>query len=136
MIIRRIFSWVLVFHSRQSRAYVAARGAKILSYSITINGYDSMSSVMCTQDEVDPGTEKARKELEERLEKRKTEKKETEERLEKQRAEKQDQEERQYNLKIDGKDVADLTGKMVELVGTSIPIGVTESGVSTFDVLA
>ena len=110
----------------QSRAYVAARGAKILSYSITINGYDSMSSVMCTQDEVDPGTEKARKELEERLEKRKAEKKETEER----------QEEWQYNLKIDGKDVADLTGKMVELVGTSIPIGVTESGVSTFDVLA
>ena len=42
----------------QSRAYVAARGAKILSYSITINGYDSMSSVMCTQDEVDPGTSK------------------------------------------------------------------------------
>ncbi len=91
----------------QSRAYVAARGAKILSYSITINGYDSMSSVMCTQDEVDPGTEKARKELEERLEKRKEEKKETEERLEKQRAEKQEQEERQYNLKIDGKDVDD-----------------------------
>ena len=115
----------------QSRAYVAARGAKILSYSITINGYDSMSSVMCTQDEVDPRTEKARKELEERLEKRKAEKKETEERLEK-----QEQEERQYNLKIDGKDVDDLTGKMVELVGTSIPIGVTERGVSTFDVLA
>ena len=90
-----------------------------------------MSSVMCTQDEVDPGTEKARKELEERLEKRKEEKKETEERLEKQRAEKQ-----QYNLKIDGKDVDDLTGKMVELVGTSIPIGVTENGVSAFDALA
>ena len=120
----------------QSRAYVAARGAKILSYSITINGYDSMSSVMCTQDEVDPGTEKARKELEERLEKRKAEKKETEERLEKQRAEKQDQEERQYNLKIDGKDVADLTGKLVELLGTSTSTGVTENGVSTFDVLA
>ena len=87
-------------------------------------------------DEVDPGTEKARKELEERLEKRKAEKKETEERLEKQRAEKQEQEERQYNLKIDGKDVDDLTGKMVELLGTSTSIGVTESGVSTFDVLA
>ena len=106
----------------QSRAYVVARGAKILSYSITINGYDSMSSVMCTQDEVDPGTEKARKELEERLEK--------------QRAEKQEQEEQQYNLKIDGKDVADLTVKMVELVGTSTSTGVTENGVSTFDVLA
>ena len=64
------------------------------------------------------------------------EKKEIEERLEKQRAEKQEQEERQYNLKIDGKDVDDLTGKMVELVGTSIPIGVTESGVSAFDALA
>ena len=102
----------------------------------TINGYDSITEEVLVTDEVDPGTEKARKELEERLEKRKAEKKETEERLEKQRAEKQDQEERQYNLKIDGKDVADLTGKMVELVGTSIPIGVTESGVSTFDVLA
>ena len=97
---------------------------------------DSMSSVMCTQDEVDPGTEKARKELEERLEKRKAEKKETEERLEKQRAEKQEQEERQYNLKIDGKDVDDLTGKMVELLGTSTSIGVTENGVSAFDALA
>ena len=86
--------------------------------------------------EVDPGTEKARKELEERLEKRKAEKKETEERLEKQRAEKQEQEERQYNLKIDGKDVADLTGKLVELLGTSTSTGVTENGVSTFDVLA
>ena len=106
----------------QSRAYVVARGAKILSYSITINGYDSMSSVMCTQDEVDPGTEKAGKELEERLEK--------------QRAEKQEQEEQQYNLKIDGKDVADLTVKMVELVGTSTSTGVTENGVSAFDVLA
>ena len=84
----------------------------------------------------DPGTEKARKELEERLEKRKAEKKETEERLEKQRAEKQEQEERQYNLKIDGKDVDDLTGKMVELLGTSTSIGVMENGVSTFDVLA
>ena len=120
----------------QSEAYVAARGAKILSYSITINGYDSMSSVMCTQDEVDPGTEKARKELEERLEKRKAEKKETEERLEKQRAEKQEQEERQYNLRIDGKDVADLTGKLVELLGTSTSIGVMESGTSSFDALA
>ena len=97
---------------------------------------NSMSSVMCTQDEVDPGTEKARKELEERLVKRKAEKKETEERLEKQRAEKQEQEERQYNLKIDGKDVTDLTGKMVELLGTSTSIGVMENGVLTFDVLA
>ena len=58
----------------QSRAYVAARGAKILSYSITINGYDSITEEVLVTDEVDPGTEKARKELEERLEKRKEEK--------------------------------------------------------------
>lgn len=113
------------------KAAQSARGCKVLSVTDTINGYDSITEEVLVTDEVDPGTEKARKELEERLEKRKAEKKETEERLEK-----QDQEERQYNLKIDGKDVADLTGKMVELVGTSIPIGVTESGVSTFDVLA
>ena len=56
--------------------------------------------------------------------------------VEKQRAEKQEQEERQYNLKIDGKDVDDLTGKMVELLGTSTSIGVTENGVSAFDALA
>ena len=118
------------------KAAQSARGCKVLSVTDTIKGYDSITEEVLVTDEVDPGTEKARKELEERLEKRKAEKKETEERLEKQRAEKQDQEERQYNLKIDGKDVADLTGKMVELVGTSIPIGVTESGVSTFDVLA
>ena len=108
------------------KAAQSARGCKVLSVTDTINGYDSITEEVLVTDEVDPGTEKARKELEERLEKRKAEK----------RAEKQDQEERQYNLKIDGKDVADLTGKMVELVGTSIPIGVTESGVSTFDVLA
>ena len=113
------------------KAAQSARGCKVLSVTDTINGYDSITEEVLVTDEVDPGTEKARKELEERLEKRKAEKKEIEERLEK-----QEQEERQYNLKIDGKDVADLTGKMVELVGTSIPIGVTESGVSTFDVLA
>ena len=113
------------------KAAQSARGCKVLSVTDTINGYDSITEEVLVTDEVDPGTEKARKELEERLEKRKAEKKETEERLEK-----QEQEERQYNLKIDGKDVDDLTGKMVELVGTSIPIGVTERGVSTFDVLA
>ena len=113
------------------KAAQSARGCKVLSVTDTINGYDSITEEVLVTDEVDPGTEKARKELEERLEKRKEEKKETEERLEK-----QEQEEQQYNLKIDGKDVADLTVKMVELVGTSTSTGVTENGVSTFDVLA
>ena len=113
------------------KAAQSARGCKVLSVTDTINGYDSITEEVLVTDEVDPGTEKARKELEERLEKRKAEKKETEERLEK-----QEKEERQYNLKIDGKDVDDLTGKMVELVGTSTSIGVTENGVSAFDALA
>lgn len=113
------------------KAAQSARGCKVLSVTDTINGYDSITEEVLVTDEVDPGTEKARKELEERLEKRKAEKKETEE-----RREKQEQEERQYNLKIDGKDVADLTGKMVELLGASTSIRVTESGVSTFDTLA
>ena len=59
----------------KTKAQVAARGAKILSYNITINGYDSMTAELCTQVEANPGTEKVRKELEERLEKRKEEKK-------------------------------------------------------------
>ena len=105
------------------KAAQSARGCKVLSVTDTINGYDSITEEVLVTDEVDPGTEKARKELEERLEKRKAEKKE-------------EQEERQYNLKIDGKDVADLTGKLVELLGTSTSTGVTENGVSTFDVLA
>ena len=90
------------------KAAQSARGCKVLSVTDTINGYDSITEEVLVTDEVDPGTEKARKELEERLEKRKAEKKETEERLEKQRAEKQDQEERQYNLKIDGKDAMSM----------------------------
>ena len=54
---------------------MAARGAKILSYNITINGYDSMTAELCTQVEADLGTEKVRKELEERLEKGKRKRK-------------------------------------------------------------
>ena len=68
------------------------------------------------------------------LEKKHKEQKETEKRLEKQRAPKQ--EERQYNLKVDGKNMSALTVKLVNLLGTSPSIGVTESGVSKFDVLA
>ena len=54
----------------KTKAQVAARGAKILSYEISIDGYDSMSAQLCTKVEADPGTEKARKELEERLQKK------------------------------------------------------------------
>ena len=115
----------------QSRDYVAARGAKILSYSITINGYDSMSSVMCTQDEVDPGTEKARKELEERLEKRKEEKRAEEEKAAEKRAEKRAAEEAriesgEYTISATGTNVKAVTQSIISAVlGTSAPMGVS-----------
>lgn len=115
----------------QSRDYVAARGAKILSYSITIDGYDSMSSVMCTQDEVDPGTEKARKELEERLEKRKEEKRAEEEKAAEKRAEKRAAEEAriesgEYTISATGTNVKAVTQSVISAVlGTSAPMGVS-----------
>lgn len=115
----------------QSRAYVAARGAKILSYSITINGYDSMSSVMCTQDEVDPGTEKAREYLEEKIKKIKEEKKAEEEKAAEKRAEKRAAEEAriesgEYTISATGTNVKAVTQSIISAVlGTSAPMGVS-----------
>ena len=120
----------------QSRAYVAARGAKILSYSITIDGYDSMSSVMCTQDEVDPGTEKAREYLEEKIKKIKEEKKAEEEKAAEKRAEKRAAEEAriesgEYTISATGADVKAVTQIVVSAaLGTSAPMG------ASFDVKA
>ena len=48
------------------KAAQSARGCKVLSVTDTINGYDSITEEVLVTDEVDPGTEKARKELEER----------------------------------------------------------------------
>ena len=45
------------------KSAAAARGAKMISCDITMNGYDSMTTEVVTQVEVDPGTEKAREEL-------------------------------------------------------------------------
>ncbi len=111
-----------------------------LSYQIDANGNISVA-ISGTNDpdgkiaqENAERKAKENREKEEMLEKKHKEQKETEERLEKQRTPKQ--EEQQYNLKVDGKDVIDLTGKMVELLGASTSIRVTENGVSTFDALA
>ena len=46
------------------KAAQSARGCKVLSVTDTINGYDSITEEVLVTDEVDPGTEKARKELE------------------------------------------------------------------------
>lgn len=67
----------------KARAQAESRGAKLLSYSVSIDGYDSMTAESCTQVEAAPGTEKARKELQERLEKNREEKKRRQKRKQK-----------------------------------------------------
>jgi hypothetical protein len=57
----------------KTKAMVQARGGQIISYNITINGYDSMTAELCTKYEADPGTEKAREDLKERIKKIKEE---------------------------------------------------------------
>ena len=67
----------------------AAIGCKVLSCSIKINGYDSMTAETCVTDEVEPGTEKAREELKEKLKKIREEKKEEERKIEDEKLEEQ-----------------------------------------------
>lgn len=71
----------------KTKAEQAARGCKVLSCSIKINGYDSMTAETCVTDEVDSGTEKAREELRERIKKIREEKKEEEKKAEEKRQE-------------------------------------------------
>ena len=67
----------------------AAMGCKVLSCSIKINGYDSMTAETCVTEEVDTGTEKARQELKEKIKKIREEKKEKERKIEDEKLEEQ-----------------------------------------------
>lgn len=78
----------------------AARGCKVLSCSIKINGYDSMTAETCVTDEVDSGTEKAREELRERIKKIREEKKDEEEKAEEKRQEDEASEKLQLDKNI------------------------------------
>lgn len=49
------------------KSAAASRGAKMISCDITMNGYDSMTTEVVTQVEVDPGTEKQGKNWKKRL---------------------------------------------------------------------
>ena len=113
------------------KAAQSARGCKVLSVTDTINGYDSITEEVLVTDEVDPGTEKARKELEERLEKRKEEKRAEEEKAAEKRAEKRAAEEvriesGEYTINATGTDVKAVTQSVVSAaLGTSAPMGVS-----------
>ena len=128
----------------KTKAQVAARGAKILSYEISIDGYDSMSAQLCTQVEADPGTEKMRKELQERLEKKREEKKAEEKkaaekaeekRLEEIKAEKEATE-KMTTVSATGTSMKDVTEKVISGLSniSAIPNGSTV--VVGFDVKA
>ncbi len=56
------------------KSAAAARGSKVISCNISINGYDSMTTEMVTQSEADPGIEEMREELEEHIQKKREEK--------------------------------------------------------------
>ena len=89
------------------KSAAASRGAKMISCDITMNGYDSMTTEVVTQVEVDPGTEKARKELEEKIKERKEEKKAQEEKAAKRRDEKK-AEEKAAEKRAEGKELTEM----------------------------
>ena len=118
------------------KSAAAARGAKMISCDITMNGYDSMTTEVVTQVEVDPGTEKARKELEEKIKERKEEKKAQEEKAAKRRDEKKAEEKaaekraegkeltEMFTVSVAGSDVKSVTQNLIATIsGTSEPKG-------------
>ena len=115
------------------KSAAASRGAKMISCDITMNGYDSMTTEVVTQVEVDPGTEKARKELEEKIKERREEKKAQEEKASKRqeeekaaerRAERKELMEGTYKVSATGTDVKSVMQNLMETVsGISAPTG-------------
>ena len=105
----------------KTKAMIEARGAKVISHSIKINGYDSMTAELCTRVEADLGTEKARENLEKKLEKIREEKKEEKKKAEEKLAEKAEK----FEMTFAGSSVASITQLMAERMmsgNTSVPM--------------
>lgn len=138
------------------KSAAAACGSKVISCNISIDGYDSISTEMVGQFESDPGTEKAREELEERLKERREEKKVQEEKAAKRRVEKKAEEEKaaekqaekkaveeagnetgEYTVSATGTDIKAVTQKVIAAVsGTSVPTGTSAPTGAGFDIKA
>ena len=132
------------------KSSMAARGAKMISCNITMNGYDSMTTEVVSQEEVDTGAEKAREELEKRIKERREEKKAQEEKAAERRAEKKAEKERaaerqaekkaveeagnetgEYTISVTGTDIKAVAEKVIAASsGTSAPTG------ASFDIKA
>ena len=77
----------------------AQRGSRIISCEVSFDGYDSMSTIVCGVFEADPGTDEAKKLLEEVREKNKERREKQDKMLEENKERKQDKEVRTKNLK-------------------------------------
>ncbi|MCM1399162.1 MAG: DUF6033 family protein [Clostridium sp.] len=118
------------------KSTVAAQGAKLISCNITMNGYDSMTTEVVTQVEADPGTEKARKELEEKIKERREEKKAEEEKAAKRQAEKKAAQEAgtetgEYTVSVTGTDIKAVSQKII-----AVSLGTDASAGASFDIKA
>lgn len=127
------------------KSAAAARGSKVLSCNISINGYDSMTTEMVTQSEADPGTEKMRKELEESIQKRREEK-QAQEKQKAKRAEKKKSEEKRtskgtekkpetHTVTITGTNVESLTKQLIDKLASDKGIS-SVSNMISFDAKA
>lgn len=132
------------------KSSAAACGSKVISCNISINGYDNITTEMVGKFEDDPGTEKAREELEEKIKERREEKKAQEEKAAKRREEKKAEEEKaaerqaekkaveetgnetgEYTVSVTGTDVKAVAQKIIAAFsGTSAPTG------ASFDIKA
>ncbi len=112
------------------KSAAAARGSKVISCNISINGYDSMTTEMVTQSEADPGIEEMREELEEHIQKKREEKK-AQEKQKAKRSEKRKTEEKQpvkktvekfetHTVTITGTSAENLTKQLIDKI-TSDP---------------
>ena len=115
------------------KSMAAARGAKVVSYSVKIEGYDSMSSQACTVCEADLGTEKK---ASKRAERKAEEEKAAARRAERQAAKKETVERiaeskktERYNLTITGANMECITRSIIDRVS-----GMFTSSTSGFDV--
>ena len=126
------------------KSAMAARGAKMISCNITMNGYDSMTTEVVSQEEVDPGTEKSREQLEKRVKERREEKKAQEEKAAKRREEKKAEEEKAAERRAEKKEMAEAftvsaTGADVKSVTQNLIATISGTSSSTgasFDIKA
>lgn len=100
------------------KSAAAARGSKVISCNISINGYDSMTTEMVTQSAADPGTEEMQKELEEKRaqEKQKAKRAGKNKTEEKQPIKKAEKSSETHTVTITGTDAESLTAQLIDKI--------------------